>query len=127
METITENKAFIQDYFNSISGVNKTPELVSQFTEDQELLNHIAFFDAAFPKYKLHADEITAEENRVVVRARIEGKHEGEFNGIPPTFKEIEIPFVIGYEIENSKIVNHWMVADQLQVLELLGVKDLGI
>lgn len=124
MGTLNENKTLIQEYFNAISGVKKTPELVSKYTSDQELINHITFFDAAFPKYILHADEITAEGDRVIVRARIEGKHEGDFNGIPPTFHEIEIPFVIGYKIENRKIVNHWMIADQLQVLESLGVKN---
>lgn len=124
MGTLTENKALIQDYFNAISGVKKTPELVGQYTTDQELINHISFFDTAFPKYKMYADEITAEGNRVVVRARVAGKHEGDFNGIPPTFQEIELPFVIGYEIENGKIANHWMMADQLQLLELLGVKS---
>ena len=91
---------------------------------DEELLGHIAFFDAAFPKYEMFADEITAEGNRVVVRARMKGCHEGEFNGILPTHRKVELPFVISYDIENGKIVHHWLIADQIVLMEQLGVMN---
>ncbi|MDX2066861.1 MAG: ester cyclase [Haliscomenobacter sp.] len=123
MENLMQNKEFILEYFNAISGVEKTPELVGQFTTDQHLIEHIAFFDSVFPKYELFADEITAEGNRVIVRARMTGKHEGEFNGIPPTYRSIDFPFAIGYEIEKGKIVSHWLIADQMHLLELLGIE----
>jgi DNA-binding CsgD family transcriptional regulator len=58
----------------------------------------------------------------VVVRARIKGRHEGELNGIPPTYKSVEFSFVISYEIENGKIVSHWLIADRMSLLEQLEV-----
>lgn len=70
----------------------------------------------------MFADEITAEGNRVVVRARFKGTHRGELSGIPPTNKSVEFPFAIGYEIENSKITSHWLLADQMSLMEQLGV-----
>ena len=124
MEQTRKNKEFIIRYYNAISGVVKTNELVVKFTTDEELIGHIAFFEASFPKYELFADEMTAEGNRVVVRARMKGCHEGEFNGIMPTHRKVEIPFVINYEIENGKIVHHWIIADQISLLEQLGVMN---
>ncbi len=122
MEQQRQNKEFIIRYINALSGVYKTRELMEKYMTDEELLGHIAFFDAAFPKYEMFADEITAEGNRVVVRARMKGCHEGEFNGIPPTHCKVEFPFVISYDIENGKIVHHWLIADSMALMEQLGV-----
>ncbi len=119
------NKAFIREYFNAISGVKKTHKLISQFTTDKGLVEHIMFFDSVFPKYSLVVDEMTAEENRVIVRGQMVGKHIGDFKGIPPTYREIAFPFVSCYMIENKKIVNHWLVADQSLLMKMLGVQNL--
>jgi predicted ester cyclase len=116
MEQQKQNKEFIIRYINALSGVTKTRDLMEQYMTDEELLGHIAFFDAAFPKYEMFADEITAEGNRVVIRARMKGSHEGEFNGI------VEFPFVVSYDIENGKIVHHWLIADSMALMEQLGV-----
>lgn len=122
MEQEKKNKEFIVRYFNAMSGVEKTRELCREYMDDEELIEHIAFFDAVFPKYDIYADEMTAEGNKVVVRARLKGKHEGEMNGIPPTHRDVDFPFAISYEIENDKIVHHWLIADQMALMEQLGV-----
>ena len=124
MEQLQKNKEFIIEYFNAVSGVKKTRELMEKYLSDNHLIEHIEFFDSVFPSYEIFADEMTAEGNRVVVRARIKGRHEGELNGIPPTYKNIEFPFSIGYEIENNKIVSHWLIADQMLLMEQLGVMN---
>jgi Predicted ester cyclase len=122
MEQNRANKEFIIRYINALSGVVKTRELQEIFISDEELINHIIFFDTVFPKYEMFADEITAEGSRVVVRARLKGRHEGELNGIKPTYRNVEFPFVISYDIENEKIVSHWLIADQMMLMEQLGV-----
>jgi len=122
MSQVKKNKEFIIAYFNAISGLTKTRELCEQYITDEQLTQHILFFDGAFPRYEMFIEEITGEENRIVVRGRLKGKHEGELNGIPPTHKEVLFPFVIGYEIEKDKIINHWLIADQMKLMEQLGV-----
>jgi predicted ester cyclase len=122
MEQTQKNKEFIIKYFNALSNTEKTRELLSKFMTDEGLIEHILFFDSVFPNYAVIADEITAEANRVVVRCRMTGKHEGSLNGIPPTHKEVEFPFAIGYEIENNMIIHHWLIADQMMLMEQLGI-----
>ncbi len=122
MEQEKKNKEFVIRYFNALSGVEKTRELSQQFITDGELVEHIEFFESVFPRYEIFADEMIAEGNKVVVRARLKGKHEGMLNGIPPTYKEVDFPFVISYEIENNKIVHHWLIADQAAMMEQLGL-----
>ena len=127
MEQQKQNKEFIIRYFNAVSGVTKTKELLEKYMTDEELIAHIAFFDTVFPQYEVFADEMTAEGNRVVVRARLKGVHEGEFNGILPTYRNVEFSFVVSYEIENGKIIHHWLVADQMLLMEQLGVMNVPV
>ena len=122
MDQQRKNKEFIINYFNAISGVDKPRELLEKYIEDEELISHIIFFEAAFPKYELFIDELTAENNRVVLTARIKAKHLGPLSEIPATYKDVDFSFVIRYEIENEKIVSHWMLADQMKLMEQLGV-----
>jgi predicted ester cyclase len=124
MEQQRQNKEFIIRYLNVLSGETKTREIMEQYMTDEELLGHILFFDSVFPKYEMFADELTSEGNRVVVRARMKGSHEGEFNGILPTHRKVEFPFVVSYEIENGKIVHHWLIADQMILMEQLGLMN---
>ena len=122
MEQQRKNKEFIINYYNALSGVAKTRELMEKYITDEALICHGEIFETAFPNYEVVADEITAEGNRVIVKARTKGMHLGEFAGIPPTYKTVDFPFVICYEIKNEKIVSHWMLADKMNLMEQLGV-----
>ena len=98
MQQQNQNKEFINRYFNALgSGAPKTKELLEKYITDKELIEHINFFEAVFPGYEVIADEMTAEDNKVVVKARFKGVHEGELNGIAPTHRTIEFPFAISY------------------------------
>lgn len=124
MESLKKNREFIINYFNAMSGHHKTRELCEKYTTDEKLIEHIEFFEAAFPKYELFIEEIMTEGNKVLIQARMNGTHNGEFNGIPPTGKSIDLPFAIRYTIENGKISDHWLIADQLLLMEQLGLTE---
>lgn len=121
MEAQKQNKELITRYYNAISGVIKTREMLEEFITDESLFDHIAFFDAAFPRYEVVAEEMIAEGNKVAVQARFIACHEGEFHGILPTHRKVDFPFVIRYEIENGKIVHHWLIGDSMALMEQLG------
>ena len=122
MDSLKKNKEFIIRYFNAISGQDKTPEQIDQFVQDAKLKGHIQFFESTFPRYELFIDEMTAEGNRVIVRGHWKGRHEGDFNGIPPTHKSVEQAVILGYTIENGKIIDHWLLGDTVVLMEQLGV-----
>jgi hypothetical protein len=126
MNQVMLNKEFILRYYNTLSGVIKTPEMLREFIEDPILIDTILFFDGAFPKYEMFAEEMTSEGTRIVVRARMKGIHQGEWEGIQPTFRHVEFPVIVSYEIVNNKIVTHWLVGDQTTLMEQLGVDMMG-
>ena len=124
MDNLKKNREFIINYFNAMSGNEKTRELCEKYTSDENLIEHIEFFEGAFPKYELFIEEIMTEGNKVLIQARLNGTHAGEFNGIPPTGRKIDLPFAIRYTMENGLITDHWLIADQMLLMEQLGVME---
>jgi predicted ester cyclase len=116
-----ENKHFIEQYFAALSGQPKPHSLIEQYVDDPELAHHIEMFEAAFPRYELVIEDMLGEGDKVAVRATFLGRHEGEFNGIPATHKQVSISLMLIYRIANGKIVEHWMNADSLSLLQQLG------
>lgn len=116
------NKAFIIEYYNAISGVIKTDEICKKYIADQKLIENIKFFDGAFPCYELFIDEMIAEDDKVILRGRATGIHKAEFKGIPATHKEMNLPFIARYTIKNEKIVDFWLLADQTLLMQQLGI-----
>lgn len=112
------------EYINAMSGQVKTRERLEKYNADPGLIDYIMFIDSVFPKYEVLVDEILAEGDRVIVRARLRGMHEGELMGFVATHKEIEYPFVVGYEIQHNKIAHSWVIADNLLLAERLGMQN---
>ena len=119
-----ETKAFLRRYLDALSGKDKPAATIDTYIadSDEELKQHIVFFEAVFPRYELIADDMIAEGDKVAVHARFEGTHQGELMGIPPTGKEVSVPFMITYRIAEGKIVQHWMSFDRMALMEQLGV-----
>ena len=126
MNQTIKSKEFILAYFNAMSNNEVTPELLAHWISDPKLIEHILFFETVFPKYTMATDDIIAEGNQVVVRARLIGKHEGALGDIMPTHRNVNVPAVICYVIENDKIVSHWLISDQMLMMEQLGVQPVG-
>lgn len=115
------NKSLVQEYWNALSGKEKTPALVEKYVADPHLKEHIAFFEAAFPRYEMIAEDFICEGDKVVVRARARGVHKGNLMGMPPTGKAIEVPFIAIYQVAGGKIVKNWLVTDRMEMMEQLG------
>jgi predicted ester cyclase len=117
-----EIKNFMRQYLNAISGKPKTEEIMGKYVTDPVLKEHMRFFEKAYPAYELIAEDMVAEGNKVAVRAVIRGVHEGEFQGILPTGLEVSISVMLIYVVENDKIVDHWMVADEFALMQQIGL-----
>lgn len=124
MNQLKKNKEFILEYINAISGVTKTREILEKYNSDPGLVDTIMFFDTVFQQYEYLIDEMLAEGDRVIVRARLKATHEAEFLGIPTTHRPVNFPFVVGYEIQNKKIIHSWLIPDYLTLMEQLKRKD---
>lgn len=79
---------------------------------------------ATFPDVHYQIEEIIAADDRVTVRWRARGTHQGALWGqIPPTGKAVEWPGIHVVRVEGGKIVEVWAVANQALILQQLGVQ----
>jgi predicted ester cyclase len=124
--SVQDNKVLIQQYVEAISGKDKTADVVAPYVSDEGLQHHIEIFEAAFPRYEFIPSEMVAEEDRVAVHFTAKAVHQGELMGIPPTGRSISIEGIIIYHIAGGKIVGHKLVADQLSLMQQLGVIPAG-
>ena len=79
-------------------------------------------FRAAFPDWYSTPEELIAEGDKVAERWTGRGTHRGEFQGIPPTGKQVAVPGVVFYRIRDGKIVEFRGSFDMLSMLQQLGV-----
>ncbi len=75
------------------------------------------------PDYSTTIEDLVAEGDKVTARVRITGIHTGNFWGIPPTGKRIDLTAIYIVRIANGKIVEHWGAEDGVIVLKQLGFK----
>jgi predicted ester cyclase len=106
-------KTLFTTFLTRYSGKPKPQSELNQYMTDEGLKAHIAFFETAFPNYELQIEDLVEEGNKVVARMTFKGVHNGDFAGMAPTSKKVELPIIVMYEFENDKITNHWVGADQ--------------
>ena len=76
---------------------------------------------AAFPDAHIEPRHLAADDEHVTVAYTLTGTHQGEFQGIAPTGKSIEITGVQLARFEDGKIVERWGSSDELGILKQLG------
>lgn len=76
---------------------------------------------AAFPDWHSTLEELVAEGDTVAERWTGRGTHRGEFQGIAPTGRRVEVPGVVFYRIRDGKIVEFRGSFDALRMLQQLG------
>ena len=64
---------------------------------------------------------VFADDNHVAVSGKWNGKHTGDFNGIPATGKNVEFYFVDIFNIVNGKVVNEHFEMNPSAILQQIG------
>jgi predicted ester cyclase len=111
------NLSSIQRYFGG-NFVEGSPQAGKGGIGSKQFINE---FFKAFPDWRTTIEHIVAENDLVVAFLSGSGTHKGEFNGIPPTNKAVNIRSAELYKIENERISGHWYVMDQLNLLKQMG------
>jgi predicted ester cyclase len=115
-------ESFIEEIFNkhNLSVIENylTPQAGKGYEGFKQFLS--AFFKV-FPDWHANIEQIVAEDNLVVRFLNGTATHQGEFQGMPPTHKPVNIRSADLYRIENGIIVEHRDVVDQLNLLQQTG------
>ena len=82
---------------------------------------YVTLLREAFPDLQFTVEDQIAEGDRVVTRWTFRGTHKGQFQGMPPTGKQVTMNGSTTFRIANSKIVEGWNNPDLLGMLQQLG------
>ncbi|MFZ2097433.1 MAG: ester cyclase [Anaerolineales bacterium] len=83
-------------------------------------------FSSAFSDLWYTFEALVAEDDLVVGRGVIEGKHTGAFMGIPPTDKVIRWTGTRMFRIANQKVTDGWIDLDMFGMMMQLGAIPAG-
>jgi steroid delta-isomerase-like uncharacterized protein len=134
-----ENKAIFRRYVEELGNEGNfdlADEIFDQYRAHQsdgttlergpeDVKRFMGEFRSAFPDFHSTIEDMVAEGDKVVTRWRARGTHQGEFRGIAPTGKEIEITGIGIFRFSTEgKVVESWDAMDQLGMMQQLGVVE---
>lgn len=75
-----------------------------------------------FPDIEFSIQELLVSDGVAMAELTISGTHQGEFMGIPPTYRAIEIRAIDKFLIENGQVVEWRPYFDSQEIPEQLGL-----
>ena len=87
---------------------------------------HLRAIRTTFPDFVLATHEVVAEHDWVAVRVTAVGTHLGEWLGIKPSGKRIQLRGINLDRVHSGRIVEHWGEADTVGMLVRMGVDPFG-
>jgi steroid delta-isomerase-like uncharacterized protein len=136
MSTEERNKALMRRFWNvwEQGSIDLLDELLAP-----EYINHtlatpdlppgpegvkevVSMFRSAMPDLRVVIQDMIAEGDKVATRYALEGTHRGELFGVLPTGKHLSIKSMTVERLSEGKIVEHWRVTDELDMMRQLGV-----
>jgi steroid delta-isomerase-like uncharacterized protein len=96
--------------------------VASRANGPQGLRATFANLRSAFAGFRFEPLDVIAEGDKVVVRARVSGRHVGEFAGMQPTGREFSVQHIHIWRLAEGQIVEHWATRDDVGAMRQLGV-----
>ena len=75
----------------------------------------------------MEVEDLLASGDKTVARVRATATHQGEFMGVPPAGKRVDMELIdiMGFD-DAGLVCEHWGVADMLALMQQLGVVPSG-
>lgn len=105
--------------FDVVYHFNSAPEAVVGL-DDNKAFNATLF--AGFPDIEHAIEAIVAEGDKVIYRTRLRGRHTGDFLGMSPTGKVVQLSDFTMLKIVDGKIVEWWYDCNLLALMQQLGL-----
>ena len=76
---------------------------------------------AAFPDIRMTPEQVLSDNERVMIRYRMTGTHDGEFMGMPATGRKVDMTGYDEARVVDGRAVEHWGAMDAAQLMQQLG------
>ena len=102
--------------------INHSPATPDLPTGPEGVKAVVSMFRSAMPDLRVVIEDMIAEGDKVATRYTLEGTHEGELFGVPPTGQRLSNKSITVERVSGGKIREHWRVSDELGMMQQLGV-----
>lgn len=130
--SVEENKALVRHIYDlcnpreiALTYEFYAPECVFHTLNGDSTVEQVRDFDskvlAAFPDISYTIDDMVAEEDKVAYRVRFTATHLGEFLGVAPTGKKVEMSYMAIFRIVAGRGVEYWTSVDMARLMRQLG------
>jgi predicted ester cyclase len=132
--TIEQNKevvrAFIQKFWNEGNRQCADQYLSEEYIDHAYVPNDVnglknmaIVLHTAFPDQVSALESMVAEGDRVIVRLRMTGTHQGDFRGAKATHNSVDVSLYREYRLSNGKIAEHWALFDTASLFRQIEVE----
>ena len=80
-------------------------------------------YRTGFPDLKHLVEDTIVEGDKIVLRVIVQATQKGEFMGIPPTEKRVQMTAIVIYKLAEGKCVEGWTESDSLGFMQQLGME----
>ncbi|UCG54914.1 MAG: ester cyclase [Dehalococcoidia bacterium] len=135
MSSVEENKEVVRRLLHEV--VNQRRLIVANEIVASECIFHgsdgqtvigvdvmkqmLTTFFNAFDNFRVAIEDMIGEGDKIVVRFLEMGMHQGEFEGIAPTGKEVTWTEMAIFRVEKELVVEAWTLEDRLSLMQQLG------
>lgn len=88
----------------------------------ENVTEHFQGLLAGFSDFHIQVHEVLSGGDLVMSESTLSGTHDGEFDGIPPTQQEFEVPEMARFIVKDGKIQEERTYYDQHDLLDQLGL-----
>jgi steroid delta-isomerase-like uncharacterized protein len=74
-----------------------------------------------FPDLRVGIEDIFGADDKVAVRLRFSGTHEGAFQGTPPTHRRVSFTSIEIYRLEGERIAEEWVSPDMMGLMRQIS------
>jgi steroid delta-isomerase-like uncharacterized protein len=107
--------------------------VAEDFVEHEELpgnpptkegvLGYFKMLRAGFPDMRMEPQDILTSGDKIVARVRATGTQKGEFMGVPPTGKAVDVELIDIIRFGADGLAHeHWGLFDALKMMQQLGL-----
>ena len=130
------NQAIVRAYFEQVYNQGQDGLIHTLFAPDfhdpeeahadlhgPRLAQHVVDYErSVLPDIHFEIEHMLAEGDDVVVKLRITGTHRGEYRGVPPSGRRVDIPAAQQMRIHDGQITTIvWHVFDRWLLLHQMG------
>jgi steroid delta-isomerase-like uncharacterized protein len=121
-EIMNEGNLDAIDELMTVNFAFHIPTLPDPMRGSEGMKRFVTGLRAGFPDIKFTPEYVIADETRVAVRYAMTGTHQGEFLGVPPSYKAVKDIGNDLFHLSDGKIVAVWVSEDAVGLLQQMGV-----